>query len=168
MSAKGTVLIVDDDAAMRLLLAEELNEAGYRALTAAGGEEALAQLDRWPVDVVVTDLMMSGMKGDELLQQAREREPDLPVVIITAFGTIDSAVEAIKTGAYHYVAKPFRLGDLLLTLENAVRERRLRQEVERLRGSPERRPPRSWPYRPPCAGRSTSWSAPRPRATRRS
>src|SRR5678816_113202 len=78
---------------------------------------------------------MPGMKGDELLLRMRSREPDIPVVVITAFGSIQSAVEAIKAGAYHYVAKPFRIEQLLVTLDDALRERRLKREIASLRES---------------------------------
>lgn len=129
----GTVLVVEDDAAMRSLLKEQLQEAGYSVFTAEEGHEGLEHVARHAVDVVVTDMKMPGMKGDELLTAIRARDADLPVVVITAFGSIESAVEMMKAGAYHYVAKPFRMGHLLLTVENALRERRLRREVQDLR-----------------------------------
>ena len=129
----GTVLIVEDDDAMRMLLDEQLTEAGYRVFTAVEGAEGLEQVLRHSVDVVVTDLKMPGMKGDELLEAIRSRDPELPVVVITAFGSIESAVETMKAGAYHYVAKPFRMNQLLVTVGNALRERRLRQELQDLK-----------------------------------
>ncbi len=134
MSAtQGRILVVEDDDAMRQLLVEEIGDAGYAVVAAAEGEEALAQVARHSIDVVVTDLRMPGMRGETLLSELKAREPDIPVVIITAFGSIDSAVETIRAGAYHYVAKPFRMAQLLHALENALRERRLRQELETLR-----------------------------------
>ena len=129
----GTVLVVEDDAAMRTLLEEQLEEAGYRVFTAVEGREGLECVIRQSIDVVVTDLKMPGMKGDELLEAIHARDPELPVVLITAFGSIESAVETMKAGAYHYVAKPFRMNQILLTVENAVRERRLRQELKDLK-----------------------------------
>jgi len=129
------VLIVDDDAAMRLFLEEELHEAGYVTLSASSGDDALERLAGASVDVVITDVEMPGMKGDELLLRMRSREPEIPVVVITAFGSIQSAVEAIKAGAYHYVAKPFRIEQLLVTLDDALRERRLKREIASLRES---------------------------------
>ncbi|MEZ4647815.1 MAG: sigma-54 dependent transcriptional regulator [Candidatus Eisenbacteria bacterium] len=129
----GTVLVVEDDDAMRTLLDEQLTEAGYRVFTAVEGAEGLEQVVRHSVDVVVTDLKMPGMKGDELLEAIRSRDPELPVVVITAFGSIESAVETMKAGAYHYVAKPFRMNQLLVTVGNALRERRLRQELQDLK-----------------------------------
>jgi len=129
----GRVLVVEDDDAMRALLAEEIGAAGHVVAASSGGAQALAHLETHPVDVVVTDLEMPGMRGNELLTRIREREPDLPVVIITAFGSIESAVEIVKAGAFHYVAKPFRMDQLVTTIENALRERRLRLENAALR-----------------------------------
>ena len=125
MNTRGTILVVEDDAEMRDLLQDELGEARYEVIVAGDGVEALERLSASAVDVVVTDHMMPGMRGRELLSEIRAREPEVPVVIITAFGTIDSAVDAMRAGAYHYVAKPFRMEQLLATVEGAMRERRL-------------------------------------------
>jgi len=133
MTDNGTLLVVEDDEEMRLFLQEELRERGYRVIGAARGPEALERLGGDPVDAVITDLKMPEMQGDELLAELRARDRDLPVVMITAFGSIDSAVEAIKAGAYHYLAKPFRIEQLLATVENALREKRLKEEVRELR-----------------------------------
>jgi DNA-binding NtrC family response regulator len=131
----GRVLVVEDDDAMRALLAEEIAGAGHAVATSPGGARALEHLDSHPADVVVTDLEMPGMRGSEVLARIRARDPDLPVVIITAFGSIESAVEAVKAGAFHYVAKPFRMDQLVATIEHALRERRLRLENAALRRS---------------------------------
>jgi DNA-binding NtrC family response regulator len=131
--ARATILVVEDDEEMRRMLDEELREAGHDVVTAADGFQALERLRSHPIDVVVSDRMMPGMTGDELLEHVRAHEPDVPIVITTAFGSIESAVEAIKRGAFYYVAKPFRMEQLLATVENAVRERRLRREIASLR-----------------------------------
>ena len=133
MSETGTLLVVEDDEEMRLFLEEELGDRGYRVIGAARGPEALLRLAEGRVDAVITDLKMPEMQGDELLALLRAHDHDLPVVLITAFGSIDSAVEAIKAGAHHYLAKPFRIEQLLATVENALRERRLKEELRRLR-----------------------------------
>ncbi len=133
MTPRRSVLVVEDDDAMRLMLEEDLGEAGFEVLTAAGGAEALEQLRARPVDVVVTDLMMPGMKGDELLGRIRAFEPEVPVVITTAFGSIESAVESVKAGAFHYVAKPFRTEQLVATIADALRERDLRRQIVELK-----------------------------------
>jgi DNA-binding NtrC family response regulator len=133
VTARQTLLVVEDDPEMRAFLHEELREAGYDVVTAASGPEGLETLAVRSVDVVVTDQRMPGMKGSDLLARVRTREPDLPVVIITAFGSIESAVEAVKAGAFHYVAKPFRIEQLLATIESAARERQLRRQIGGLR-----------------------------------
>jgi DNA-binding NtrC family response regulator len=133
MSDQGRILVVEDDAEMRLLLEEEIAEAGYAVQTATDGAEALRRIAAGGFDVVVTDVIMPGMRGDELLSELRARHRDVPVVLITAFGSIDSAVGAIKAGAYHYVSKPFHMPQLLATLENALQERRLVQRLDELR-----------------------------------
>ncbi len=139
MTPRGTLLIVEDDDEMRSYLQEELAERGYEVFGAAGGEEALERAAHADVDVVITDLMMPEMKGSELLEKMHARDRDLPIVIITAFGSIDSAVDAIKAGAYHYLAKPFRFEQLLATVEGALREKRLKDELRRLRDAFEER-----------------------------
>jgi len=133
MTDHGTLLIVEDDEDMRHFLEEELSDRGYRVIGAARGPEALLRLAGGAVDAVITDLKMPEMQGDQLLAELRARDHDLPVVMITAFGSIDSAVDAIKAGAYHYLAKPFRIEQLLATVENALREKRLKEELRRLR-----------------------------------
>ncbi len=122
---RGVVLLVEDDEAMRLLLEEEFREAGFAVFTAIEGEEALAQLARRHIDAVVADVRMPGMKGDELAQRMQSEFPDVPIVLITAFGSIESAVEAMKFGAYSYVAKPFRIAQLIGTVTSAIEEKRL-------------------------------------------
>ena len=126
----ATILLVEDDREMRLLLEDELRAAGYAVVSAASAGEALERLSHHPVDIVVTDLVMSGMKGDELLVRVRAGYPGIPVVIMTAFGSIESAVEAMRLGAYHYVTKPFHMDVLLGTVRAALDERRLRHAVQ--------------------------------------
>ncbi|HEX7879807.1 MAG TPA: response regulator, partial [Candidatus Eisenbacteria bacterium] len=117
MNSTPRILVVEDDTAMRDLLADELREAGFAIVTAADGNEALRQLDRHEVNAVVTDLQMPGLTGDQLLEAIRTRDSRLPVVIITAFGTIDTAVKTIKAGAFHFLPKPFPMHQLVATLE---------------------------------------------------
>ena len=114
MTQQRTILIVEDDVEMRLLLEEELRDAGYRVIPAADGTEALQRLSTTSVDVVVTDLVMPGLKGHDVLAEVRARDPSIPVVIITAFGSIESAVDSMRAGAYHYVAKPSCAGPRVL------------------------------------------------------
>jgi DNA-binding NtrC family response regulator len=140
MTHHGTLLVVEDDEEMRLFLEEELHDRGFRVIGASRGPEALDRLAEGPVDAVITDLRMPGMHGDELLAELRARDRSLPVVMITAFGSIESAVGAIKAGAHHYIAKPFRMESLLSAVESALQEKRLRDEVERLREAFDQRP----------------------------
>jgi len=133
VSERETVLVVEDDAAMRLLIEEELAAAGLEVLAAGDGNEAVRLLERRSIDAVVTDLMMPGRKGREVLAEVRSKAPEVPVIIMTAFGGIDDAVEAIKAGAYHFVAKPFPVAQLVGTVQNALREKRLKTEISALR-----------------------------------
>lgn len=132
MKERPTVLVVEDDPDMRQLILEELTEQGYDVIEAADGVEALEQQARHRIDVIVTDNMMPSMKGTELLAEMQRRDSEIPVVLITAFGSIGSAVDAMKSGAYHYVAKPFLMEDLLVIVHSAIEARRLQQEMSRL------------------------------------
>ncbi len=114
------VLVVEDDSEMRQMLEEELSSFGFTVVAAANGADALVAMQRERVGAVVTDLMMPGMKGNELLNRLRMLDPNLPVVIMTAFGSVESAVEAMRAGAYHYVTKPFRMEVLIEILRAAV------------------------------------------------
>ena len=107
---------------MRGLLDEELVAAGYEVITAADGQAALQHLQRAHVDAVVTDLMMPGLRGQELLVEVRASQPGLPVVVITAFGSIESAVDSMRAGAFHYVPKPFAIDRLLAAIEGAIQQ----------------------------------------------
>ncbi len=110
-----------------------LSEAGYKVLVAASGEEGLDLFEKDSFDAVITDITMPGMSGMEVLAKVRERDERLPVVIITAYGTIESAVEAMKRGAYDYITKPFNRDELRLTLEKAFKMRKLEKENLELR-----------------------------------
>jgi DNA-binding NtrC family response regulator len=101
------VLIVDDEVNIRRVLAAMLKREGYEVTTAADGEQALAVLHKTPVHVVVTDLVMPRVGGMELLRRVGVDFPDVPVIVITAHGSVDSAVAALKAGAFDYITKPF-------------------------------------------------------------
>jgi DNA-binding NtrC family response regulator len=127
------ILVVDDDSAMTDLLVQALPAKGYVAVARASGEAALSLLEAEDFDVVVTDLNMSGMNGLDLCTRVVANRPDVPVIVITAFGSMESAIEAIRAGAYDFVTKPFDLKTLLVALARAAQHRNLRQEVRRLR-----------------------------------
>lgn len=107
-----TVLVVDDEPRIRRIVEMALGDRGYRVLTAASAEDAAGTLERETVDVVVTDLQLPGRSGLDLLGDLRQERPGLPVILITAYGTVESAVEAIKAGAFDYVLKPFGVDEL--------------------------------------------------------
>ncbi|MBI4639519.1 MAG: sigma-54-dependent Fis family transcriptional regulator, partial [Candidatus Tectomicrobia bacterium] len=127
------ILVVDDDRGLLTLMKVRLEAVGYKASVAEGGEEALALAHEEVYDLALIDLRMEGMDGIVLLERLLRIHPYLPVIIITAHGTIASAVEATKKGAYDYLTKPFDPKDLLHRIEKALEVRRLKGEVERLR-----------------------------------
>jgi DNA-binding NtrC family response regulator len=133
-SEQATVLVVDDDREMVRMLADILGESGYRVQTANSGGEAIELAGRERPDLAICDLRMSGMNGHQLQSALKQLSPDLPVVIITAFGSIESAVESMRLGAFDYVTKPFGNDELLLVVGRALEDRELRREVHRLRG----------------------------------
>jgi DNA-binding NtrC family response regulator len=132
-NAQATVLVVDDDHDMVAALGDILGKAGYRALGAHSGHEALATVERDRPDVVLSDLRMAGMSGHGLQAELKRLAPELPVIIITAFGSIQNAVESMKLGAFDYITKPFSNSELLLIVARALENRDLRDEVKRLR-----------------------------------
>ncbi|HEY7317577.1 MAG TPA: sigma-54 dependent transcriptional regulator [Candidatus Binatia bacterium] len=127
------ILVVDDDREMSQFLADVLGEEGYRVEMVADGPSALAKYRAESFDLTITDLMMPRMRGTELVKQLKEIDPHALVLLITAFGSIESAVEAMHAGAFHYVTKPFRTDEILLHVKRALEQRSLRYEVERLR-----------------------------------
>ncbi|MDH4162721.1 MAG: sigma-54 dependent transcriptional regulator [Nitrospirota bacterium] len=130
---KESILLIDDDSSLRRVIEFSLTEAGYRVLPAASGEEGIALLEKEPADAVITDITMPGMDGLEVLRRVHAADPGLPVVVMTAYGTIESAVDAMKQGAFDYITKPFNRDELRLTLERAFRFRGLERENVRLR-----------------------------------
>jgi DNA-binding NtrC family response regulator len=130
---KASILIVEDEPKMRRLLELQLAEEGFQARIAADAETGLQMLGKEPFDVVVTDLKLPGMSGLEFLQAVKRVNADLPVVIMTAFGTVESAVDAMKAGASDYVLKPFSLAELVLVIRKELASHELRQENRDLR-----------------------------------
>jgi DNA-binding NtrC family response regulator len=133
-STGNTILVVDDDRDMVAMLCDVLEQENYSTLCAHSGAEALALAERAQPDLVISDLRMSGMSGHALQNELRQAAPDVPVIIITAFGSIVSAVEAIKLGAFDYITKPFGNQELLLVIARALEHSKLRLEIKRLRG----------------------------------
>jgi two-component system NtrC family response regulator len=129
----GTILIVEDDASFRRILEYQLTEAGYKTTVVENGEKALELFSEHRYQVVLTDLNLPGLSGEEVLQQIKQQSPDTPVIILTAFASIESAVEAMKLGAFHYLTKPVNGDDLLLTISNANKLSQLATENRNLR-----------------------------------
>jgi len=130
---QATVIVVDDDREMANVLCDVLTEAGYRALSAGSGKEAVTLVKEEDPDLLITDLRMSGMSGHQLQIELKRIAPSLPVIIITAFGSIPTAIESMKLGAFDYLTKPFGNDELLLVVSRALEDCKLRQEVRRLR-----------------------------------
>jgi len=129
----SSILVVDDEKEMRKLLQDILEEEQYRVVVASDGQEALAHMESEKFPVVVTDLRMKGLDGLGLLAQVVQKHPESNLIMMTAFGTVESAVEAMKQGAFDYLTKPVKADELLVTVEKALREARLREEVQQLR-----------------------------------
>jgi two-component system response regulator HydG len=140
----ATLLVADDDPGLRESLQRTLTRAGYRVVLASDGRGALEQLQGGGVDLVLTDLKMPGLTGIELLRAIKAIPIDVDVILLTAFGTVEEAVSAMKDGAYDFITKPFR-GEQLLKIVTKALERRalieqnkeLRQQIENLRGKPQ-------------------------------
>jgi two-component system NtrC family response regulator len=133
------ILVVDDDENLRWVLQTQLEEMGYTVSTAGDGAEALGAVQKEPASLVLTDLKMPGLSGMELLHRLRSECPEVPVVIMTAFGTIQSAVEAMRAGAYDYLTKPIDYEELGLVVDRALEHFRLVEEVRSLRASLDRK-----------------------------
>ncbi|MEK6374624.1 MAG: sigma-54 dependent transcriptional regulator [Acidobacteriota bacterium] len=128
------VLIVDDEEVLRDVLDAVLRREGFDIAMAASGEEALSILDSDDnIDLVILDIMLPGISGIDTLRAVRISNPNLPVIIITAFSSIDGAIEAMKHGAFHYIPKPFKNEEVVLTVNKALEQRRLSNENERLK-----------------------------------
>lgn len=130
---RGRVLVVDDDPAMTEVLVAGLRVREFDPVGKPGVEDAIEALRSGEFDVVLTDLLMRGPSGIDLCRRIAENRPDVPVLVMTAFGSLDSAIAAIRAGAYDFLTKPVELDSLALALDRAVQHRALREEVKRLR-----------------------------------
>ncbi|OFW25684.1 MAG: hypothetical protein A3H97_01445 [Acidobacteria bacterium RIFCSPLOWO2_02_FULL_65_29] len=122
------LLLVEDETALRQAIAEQLADRGYHVEQAESGEEALGRLSDFAFDIIVTDLRLPGLDGGALVQAAVELYPEIVAIVITGYGTVKDAVEAIKRGAWDFVAKPFQIDELLHVLDAALEQRRLKSE----------------------------------------
>jgi DNA-binding NtrC family response regulator len=128
-----TILIIEDEAKMRRLLELNLGEDGFKTLSAGDAESGLKLLDSEPVHLVLTDLKLPGMNGLEFLYRAKQQNQSLPIVVMTAFGSVETAVEAMKAGASDYVLKPFSLAEIRMVVHKELDNSRLREENRSLR-----------------------------------
>ncbi len=127
------ILIVDDEEVLQDVLTALVRKEGHQPLIAGTGEEALTVLEREEIDLVLLDLMLPRMSGLEVLREVRRTDPDQVVVVVTAFSSIEGAIEAMREGAFHYIPKPFKNEEVLLTLRKGLEQRRLTSENRALR-----------------------------------
>jgi DNA-binding NtrC family response regulator len=139
LNAQPHLLFVDDEPVLRSLMAQRLAGQGFDIVEAESGEKALELLDQFAFDIVITDLRMPGMDGTQVIEAARERYPAIIAIVITGYGTVKDAVEAIKMGASDFIAKPFQFDELLHVLRKALEQRRLASENAYLRSQLEER-----------------------------
>ena len=135
----GRILVADNDAEMLDLLRRHLESDGHVVTTTSSGSGALAVVERDEVDVILTDLVMDEVDGLALLRAAQATQPGARVILMTAFGSLETAIEAMRQGAYDYLTKPFKLGEVTLAIQRALEDRRLREENRRLRAQIEER-----------------------------
>jgi two-component system, NtrC family, response regulator AtoC len=138
MSAQAVVLVVDDDPGTRKVARANLGLEGFEVLVASSGAEAMARLAESDPLAVVTDLKMPDSDGIDLMEKIHAERPALPVVLVTAHATVETAVQALRRGAHHYLVKPIRWDELALVLRQAVAHERSRRDLERLRGELDR------------------------------
>src|SRR6202795_2987698 len=133
MSRKGTILVVDDEEIMRDILQTLLTREGYEVRLASSGEEGLDLARSVPFDAAIVDIMMPGINGIETLDELKRIDEDLAVLIITAYASVESAISAMKNGAFDYITKPFKNDEVLVVVRNAMEQRRLVHENRNLR-----------------------------------
>lgn len=124
------ILIVDDEILILKSLQADLEQEGYDVAVASNGEEALAQLARKSCDIMITDMMMDGMNGIELIQKIREQKNDIPVIIITAYGELETAIAALRLDAADYLLKPFHTEELLMRIRNCLEKQELMRKIK--------------------------------------
>src|SRR6266550_1569068 len=133
------LLLVEDEAALRKAVAEQLTDRGYHVEQADSGETAVERLADFAFDIIITDLRLPGIDGSAVVEAAVERYPDIIAIVITGYGTVKDAVDAIRRGARDFVSKPFQIDELLHVLDSSLEQRRLRSENAYLRAQLEER-----------------------------
>ena len=130
MPSSRSILVVDDEEIIRITVASELRKEGYDVGVAVNGEEALTKLDKHTYDIIISDVMMDGMDGIELLSKVKQSAPEVMVIILTSFGSVSSAVDAMRLGAYDYLLKPCSPGELTLRVANCFKQQELQRKVD--------------------------------------
>src|SRR3954469_22797574 len=133
------LLLVEDEAPLRQAIAEQLTDRGYHVEQVDSGEAAMARLADFAFDVIITDLRLPGIDGSTLVQTAVARYPDIIAIVVTGYGTMKDAVDAIKSGAFDFVSKPFQIAELMHVLDSAHEQRHLKSENAYLRAQLEAR-----------------------------
>lgn len=136
---KASILVVEDDPSLRRIMQLRMDHNGFRVICAATGEEGVAAMEREPFDLVLTDLMLPGISGLEVLKHTKAQFPNTAVIVLTAFGSVETAVEAMKAGALDYLTKPVDNEELMLAVNRALETVRLREELGNLRMSVSRK-----------------------------
>src|SRR5277367_1533942 len=131
------VLVVDDEKAMAEAMAEELTARHADVTVLSSADAAFAMMTEGDFDVVVTDLNMRGMSGVDLCDRVVKNRPDVPVIVVTAFGSMETAIATLRAGAFDFLTKPFEMEQLAIAVERAAQHKLLREEVKRLRGAAE-------------------------------
>ncbi len=134
-----TILVVDDEPNYLIILEELLEDEGFEVLTASNGNKALEIAEKADINLIVTDMQMPEMNGVELLNETKKRWPDIPVIMVTAFGEVDKAVSAMQAGAFNFLAKPFKNDELIATINKAIEHYTVVRENTRLRSEAKER-----------------------------
>ncbi|MGH1363591.1 MAG: sigma-54-dependent transcriptional regulator [Calditrichia bacterium] len=134
MKKIGRVMVVDDEENIREVLSNYLESLGYEVVTATDGQNALDNFEAGSFDLIVSDLLMPAIDGLELLKQIREKDKDVIFLMITGYPSIETAVEAIKKGAYDYITKPFHMEDVKLRIERSFEKKNLRDRLSTIQG----------------------------------
>ena len=142
---KNKIIVIDDEPGMREFLEIMLQKDGYIVETASDGPEALDKIDASLFDLAITDIQMPVMNGIEVLKKINEKSPDTTVIMITAYASHETAIEAMKLGAYDYITKPFKIDEIKLVIKKALDKKKLERENTRLRKELEN-PVRFWQH----------------------
>jgi two-component system response regulator PilR (NtrC family) len=134
MKKIGRIMVVDDEENIREVLSNYLETLGYEVLTASDGADALTKFEVGAFDLIISDLLMPNIDGLELLRKVREKDRDVVFLMITGYPSIETAVEAIKKGAYDYITKPFHMEDVKIRIERSFEKKNLRDRLSTIQG----------------------------------